>query len=1397
MKERDESEGDDTPATQEPRKRRGMLRRAVSFTGGLLAAAVLSFGALVILGIPVELDWVKRKVESAAAEALGRSFAIEGPLTLMPAIPPAFQIEGVRIGNANGWPDGDLARLDLARARLRLLYLLKGEVLIEELTVEGLDLNLQTDVAGDQNWLLKETGDQPDPGAGPKDGSAALRFIELAELSLRDIRIQHEDARTDESVELALEEISGNAEYREPMHLRIRGTIQKIPYKVAVNAGSLADLVDRKAPWALEVEAEAVGASLRIHGEVAEPLRGKGLALDFDLTGPRMKDLEVLLGTELPAISSFGLRGHLEEEEGKYRVVNLEGEIAATGLTGHFEADTSGERPLLSGAVDVRTVDVGPLLAAVGGEVASESARFGEAPKSEEERLRGRDSGTGEKVAAGTVDLDEPVLTLDPLRKLDARFDLKVHEVVNMATSLRDAKLAIVVADGRLTAPLSVTLADVPFEGGLSLSPEDGQPKIAVSLSAEKSDIGELARLLSGAKGVEGRFEAAKLALRAKGETTRELVMTSELRFDMTGASLSYGHDEVGGTPVELTLDEAHMLFPASDESTITASGALLGEPFTVEVNGGTFTENFVQRQWPLRLTASGGGANFQIDGTVRRKHIGGGSEIAFSLAGEPIGGLATWIGIAPEAKQSYELTGAALHNEEGLRIRIEQARVGRSSFAGAVGVRRVGKTPVTFARLDFEILDLRGLEKLVPEPEENRERKQGKEALAIDVPILPKGIELFDSDVDIAIARIKLETTDIRKVVFSSKIDDGYLQQAPIGLTIAGSRFEGNLGADLRGEVPQIDLEVGSSKVDVGRLLASLGVAHGVDLTAGAFDLDLAMEGSSLREVLRRSRFSASFGNGYWRLDDHNTQGRLDIQVSEAQIRAEPQQPIGLTIDGRIERTPVKIEITTDSLASFAEPKDRLKMDVGFRFVNAELSLTGTAPLPVQARNLHFSMDLRGKRLSDFDPLLDVRLPPVGPYRLKGAFGTKRSGYYVKGLQASIGASTLSGRLDIDTRQRPPRLDVDLAARTIQLDDFRTGGLSASGAGGREPGEPESDADGGTNIATGEPARDLLSPEVMRKLNAEVGIRVQSVKSGDDWLGSGKLRARLQDGRFQVDPLTLDIPGGSVELAFALQPGDEDMALEAAASIEKLDYGILARRIDPKSDTGGIISLDLDLKTRGPDLRHVMRHSNGHIDFALAPRDLNAGVFDIWAVNLFVALMPSLDDDRKSKVNCVVARFGLSDGIMRPNALLIDSSRIQASADGVFDFKAETVELKAKPKSKRPQMFSAKTPVQVKGRFSDFKVGLPPGALAGTVVRMVTSPVVVPFQWVFTAKEPADGRVACARAWQGKPPQEVKSHEATVRRPAKHKHEAHEEKRRKKRRWRRTEDVLQPGSGL
>jgi len=1337
-------QGTEQGTKTQPVRARAIIRllrwTAVSIVSAL-TGLVLLIVVLAVLGIPLNLSWLSERVEVLASESLGREVVIEGPLTLVPGLRPSLQVEQLRIGNPPGWLDTDLGLLQLARVRTGIVALLRGNLRIDELVAEGLTLNLATSADGAPNWLHDFGGDSPGDESAPESG--ALRFVELKKLLLSDVVLTYRDGITGETLRVELAEVTGDALNGRPVHLSVGGTVQELPYELRLTGGTLGALTTGETPWPLDVQVKALGMNLGITGTVSGPIRQQGVSLDFAFEAETFKDLETVLGKTLPALHPVDLRGHIEGGKLRYEVTNLDGKLGMNRLNGDLATDFSGARPGFRGRIDVPVFDAGIFVRAI----ESEEQKTGEKtfPSGKDQEWSTDDKSSDPRVDPDQAwDLDAPILAIETPKWVDADFTLTVSEVINSPISLQDASLGVSIADGRLNAPLALTLADVPFRGVLTIASDGDAPKIGVELGATDSQIGELARLFIDAGGIDGRFHSARLDLSAEGDTLRNLVGTSELDFSLIDATLSYGHD-TEGRPVDFSLNSLEMAYVGGKGSTVTADGALLGEPFSMTFKGGTFKDKFVSGKWPVELEANGGGANLKLKGVVAP--IIEGLRLEYSLAGKRLGGLASWIPVSPKARESFQLSGEVYAQGADTRIRVEPGRIGGMRFTGEAGIRQENGKPVSLLTIDAGVVDPREIKALLPKGNGPASSPDARRRYAIDVPVLPRGIEIFDSDINLAIERLETRPIAFTDVAISARFRDGFVGNAPIRAVVAGKTLEGSYGVDLRGDIPAIDLDVRSQQVDLGALLERVELFDGLEMTAGQFRLVLRLAGRSAREMMERSEFSATLREGLWRVRDANTGGVLAIGIDEGTITASRDDPMALTLDGKLDKVPLRMVLTTDSLASFGRPKERLSLDAGIEFPYLRLDLEGIAPLPVRRDNLSLGISVVGRRLSDANDFLDISLPPWGPYTMSGTFGSRPSGYYLEALEVAIGSSTLDGKLELLTSRKPPRLVVDLEAGSIQLDDFDTGVWSPLTGGGEE--ESNRGTDNGP-AGSGNKGKDraMLSPQVMRMLEGQVNIRVKEVLSGLDRLGNGNLEATLENGRFSVDPLMLAVPGGRVDLAFSLKPTAVDIALDAKAKIDRFDYGYLARRIDPDSRAAGLISVDVDLKTRGPRLADVMEGAYGGIDLAVWPKDMNAGIFDLWATNLLIEVLPSLDTGDGSKVNCVVALFGIEDGIMRPDSLFIDSTRVQATADGVIDFKNRTINFLATPQPKRPHLFSAQTPIQVEGKFSDFTYGVSPGSLLGTTIRMVTSPVVVPLQWMFVERAPADGEAACGAAW-------------------------------------------------
>ena len=139
----------------------------------ILAPILLFAGTLTvvsILGITVNLDTLRPTVEKVASTALDRQVKITGSVDLLPTLNPSLEVQGVRIENPQDWGSTDFVDLKLVRLQLGLLDLLKKKINIDEITMEGVKVNLESRGNDLNNWSFTS----PDKKKQTKEASATL-----------------------------------------------------------------------------------------------------------------------------------------------------------------------------------------------------------------------------------------------------------------------------------------------------------------------------------------------------------------------------------------------------------------------------------------------------------------------------------------------------------------------------------------------------------------------------------------------------------------------------------------------------------------------------------------------------------------------------------------------------------------------------------------------------------------------------------------------------------------------------------------------------------------------------------------------------------------------------------------------------------------------------------------------------------------------------------------------------------------------------------------------------------------------------------------------------------------------------------------------------------------------
>ncbi|MGZ8803573.1 MAG: hypothetical protein ACXWZL_13445, partial [Mycobacterium sp.] len=258
------------------------------------------------------------------------------------------------------------------------------------------------------------------------------------------------------------------------------------------------------------------------------------------------------------------------------------------------------------------------------------------------------------------------------------------------------------------------------------------------------------------------------------------------------------------------------------------------------------------------------------------------------------------------------------------------------------------------------------------------------------------------------------------------------------------------------------------------------------------------------------------------------------------------------------------------------------------------------------------------------------------------------------------------------------------------------------------------------------------------------IDVKAKEVLSGNDRLADGALRVKLEGGHLHLDPVVVNLPGGAIRLSVSYDLKETGVELEVAAYIERLDYGILARRMGRADDLRGLFSLNLELAGTAPSLDTIIRHATGRVDFAVWPTELRSGVFNLWSVNLVLQLLPLIDPDARPTVNCIVGRLDLQDGDLSDDKILVDTSAVRIRGAGHANLATEELEFVFRPRAKGFAMFRLQTPLRVTGRLGDQRFGFERRDMVESVLRLIASPILLPIEWLTQGPLPRDGADVC-----------------------------------------------------
>ena len=1295
-----------------------VIRRSLRW---LLLVSALAFVAVLLGILPFRAGFLKGPIQEAVLDAAGLALSIEGPVKVRLGPVPGVTSSGVSLGAPAASP---LLEVDSLDARISLLSLLRGRVHVREFSSDGVRVDYCAPL--------------PDFPENPEEDSAPPSIV-VDGIELTGIAIRCGPAAQDDPLAIDIGLLRASAPLDASAQMSAQGNIASLGFELSATGGELDELLGGKTPFPVSARLELVDALLELTGRLQIP-SGEPIADAQFETGVRdIQSLTGAFGIELPDLGELNAQGRLLIDRDNIELSQFAGNLGKSDFAIDASVNFAEERVHVNLAAASDQLDVEPLLV--------------DEPEAQ---------GPGSVTADTDIDLGT---ALDVLDTFDADIDVTVREVFGLPLEVTSIELEAGIVDGR--ADLQSLGAEL-MGGSWSVVGElNGQaecPELKLLAKGDNLDFATLNPMLALEQPIGGGANAVSLDTSSCGNSLFAHRDSFRAEASVTGIQASLDSETL-----PLIVNKSTFSVAPGERGQVRLIGTLMNERLEATLAVGSLEALLGTDTWPLDLDVRGGGSRLIVDGRARVVPEQPLVDVRVRFNAPTIGTLHAWTGGAADA-------GLPLSAET--RLHLDESEIVADNVTISLGKSDVsGRAAWNYAQ-DPDLLTVTVRSKSVdiaeivtvlpPEPELTNSAPAQK---ADDDP--PREAVLPPFDLDLEIGAIHADRLDIQDLNIRARLRKGLIDEARVSLIVEDEvHLDGRLDLDARQLPARGQLEFSAENLDIGRVLRRMEVVDDLHLRADALELLVTMQGATPRQFVLNTLLQADLLGFDWKIPKSNSGDEIaaeeafEVNLEQVQLTTAPDQPTQWTSHGRVDALDVELFMRAPSLndifSDIAELPITLVAATGNDVGMIDARFDRTTEDRIVARVM-----ISGQVVANGNRTLAQLTSPLEDYQVQSNVILGENRLQLADVQMRRGTSTAEGRFDINASGPRTRFDVLLHAPYLQTDDLLYWSRDFRGATASGGEMVENDADPGIeNSDTIDEAaekrgvlflfNDFLA-EFRENNDLGVSITVEELRAGSDLLGGGEIQLHVDETEFRLSPVTFSLPGGGVDAEYRARIRDGRLDARLSVHADALSYGGLLRLADHTSEAQGLLYLDADIGANvdfppdGIPLNLLFENAQGDIDFAAWPQNFEAGVLDLWSANLVLAILPTPEVGEVSRLNCLVTRFDIEDGLMKSRTTLLDTTDTVIRGRGTIDLKNEQLDLRVWPQAKREKFFSVSTPVSMTGPFDDFQIGVETAGFIGTAIKWYTALIYVPFKWLTGERFEADGTSTCfdAMDWE------------------------------------------------
>jgi hypothetical protein len=490
---------------------------------------------------------------------------------------------------------------------------------------------------------------------------------------------------------------------------------------------------------------------------------------------------------------------------------------------------------------------------------------------------------------------------------------------------------------------------------------------------------------------------------------------------------------------------------------------------------------------------------------------------------------------------------------------------------------------------------------------------------------------------------------------------------------------------------------------------------------------------------------------NGSFRFIDGSRNFELDGRIRSASGSRADQvdDMVEISARGKLEQRPFDLDIEAGSLQDLSNEDEPYPVDIALAVADTQISVAGSLDRPLQPGGLDLTLQTTGPDLSRLSGLTGTPFPGTPPYRISAQLLNRGELWLFQDIHGEIGDSDIAGNVEIDASGDRLHVTADLNSQKLDFDDLGPLVGAPPGTGPGETGSAEQEQQAEAREASGKAIPDTsFDPGLLRLADGDIRFRASKIIAPELPLEDIEAQLVLDTGVLQVRPLRLGVADGVLEANIVLDATGDTIDWEYDISLRQLKLGRMVTAEAASDLAGGTIEGVIRLSTKGNSMHAAAGNSNGTVEATIAGGSLNALAIELIGLDIAESLGLLLDKDQETiPFTCALADLQVSSGKLRSQLLLVDTPDTRIEAELEASLKKETFRLTIHPQPKDASLFTTRSPLHVKGTFTDLKVRPDVGSLVtrfGAAAALST--VATPAAALLAFVEPGAGEKANCR---------------------------------------------------